>query len=83
MVCPSRQVAFHQQQGRAMQHRNNLKQTTSLEDRLATFAKEAREKAAQLPPGLERTELLKKAQRAETTRPSDWTITSASRPAKS
>jgi hypothetical protein len=46
MVCPSRQVAFHQQQGRAMQHRNNLKQTTSLEDRLATFAKEAREKAA-------------------------------------
>lgn len=45
-----------------MQHRNNLKQTTSLEGRLATFAKEAREKAAQLPRGIARTELLKKAQ---------------------
>jgi hypothetical protein len=32
-----------------MQRRNHFKQTTSLEDRLAAFAKEAREKALQLP----------------------------------
>lgn len=56
-----------------MQRRNHFKQTTSLEDRLAAFAKEAREQALQLPPGPERDALLKKAVRAETTHPEDWT----------
>ncbi len=65
-----------------MQHRNCLKQASSLEDRLAAFAKEARERAIQLPPGRERKELLRKAERAEETRPSEWTIVSQTRPAK-
>jgi protein subunit release factor A len=65
-----------------MQHRNRLKQASSLEDRLAAFAKEARERAIQLPPGRERKELLRKAERAEKTRPSEWTIVSQTRPAK-
>lgn len=59
-----------------MQRRNLLKQTASLENRLAAFAKDSREKAYQLPPGPERDDLLKKAERAEATRPGDWTIPS-------
>ena len=55
-----------------MQRRNYFRQTTSLEDRLATFAKEVREQALQLRPGPERDALLKKAVRAETTHPEDW-----------
>jgi hypothetical protein len=65
-----------------MQHRNRLKQTSSLEDRLVAFAKDARERAIQLPPGRERKELLRKAERAEKTRPSEWTIGLQTRPAK-
>jgi hypothetical protein len=63
-----------------MQRRNHFKQTTSLEDRLAAFAKEAREKALQLPPCPERTELLRKAERAESTHLSDWTGSAALQP---
>jgi len=55
-----------------MQHRNHSKPTTSLEERLAAFAKEARDRAIQLPPGPERDALLKKAEQAETVRPQDW-----------
>lgn len=46
--------------------RRRFKQTTSLRDRLASFAKEAREKASQLPLGPERDDLLKKARQADT-----------------
>ena len=49
-----------------MKHRRRVKQTTSLRDRLALFANEAREKAAQLRPGPEQDELLKKARQADT-----------------
>jgi hypothetical protein len=48
-----------------MQHRRRFKQTISLKDRLASFAKEAREKAVLLPPGPEKDALLKKARRAD------------------
>jgi hypothetical protein len=48
-----------------MQRRRD-KQTVSLKDRLASFAKEAADKASHLPSGLERDELLKKARRADT-----------------
>lgn len=41
-------------------------QTESLRDRLDSFAKTAREIAGLLPPGAEKDELLRKAQRAET-----------------
>jgi hypothetical protein len=41
------------------------KQALSLKDRLASFAKEVREKAAQLQPGSEQTALLEKARQAD------------------
>lgn len=49
-----------------MKHRNRTPQTTSLKDRLASFAKEVRDKAAGLRPGPERDALLKKARQADT-----------------
>jgi hypothetical protein len=49
-----------------VQRRRRFKQTTSLQERLSVFAKEAREKASLLPPGLERQDLLKKARQADT-----------------
>ena len=48
-----------------MQRRRD-KQTIPLKDRLASFAREVREKASQLRPGPERDDLLKRAQRADT-----------------
>lgn len=49
-----------------MQRRQRFKQSDSLRDRLASFAKEAIDKASHLPSGPERDELLKKARRADT-----------------
>lgn len=49
-----------------MQKRRRIKQTVSLADRLARFAKEAGEKASNLPPRAVRDELLKKVRQAET-----------------
>jgi hypothetical protein len=46
--------------------RRQFKQTTSLKERLAQFAKEVREKALQHRPGPERDALLKKARQADT-----------------
>jgi|HubBroStandDraft_6_1064221.scaffolds.fasta_scaffold2123989_1 hypothetical protein len=45
--------------------RHRFKQTESLQDRIASFGREAREKAARLPPGPERDALLKKARLAD------------------
>jgi hypothetical protein len=42
-----------------------------LQDRLASFAKDIRERAASLPPGNERDELLRKARQAVIAS-SDW-----------
>jgi hypothetical protein len=42
-----------------------IKQTIPLQDRLALFAIEVREKASLLPPGAEKEELDARAQRAE------------------
>jgi hypothetical protein len=47
--------------------RRRFKQKISLRDRLAYFAKAAREKASLLPPGAEKDELLRKARQADTT----------------
>jgi hypothetical protein len=44
-----------------------IKQTVSLKDRLASFAKKVREKASSLPPGIERDDLLMKASQADST----------------
>ena len=49
-----------------MSQRRHIKQTTSLKERLASFAREVRAKASRLPPGAERDTLLKKASRADT-----------------
>lgn len=46
--------------------RRRIKHTTSLKDRLASFANEAREKASRLRPGPERDALLKRAHQADT-----------------
>jgi hypothetical protein len=47
--------------------RRRFKHTIPLKDRLTIFAKGAREKAALLPPGYERQDLLAKAHRADHT----------------
>ena len=49
-----------------MSQRHRAKQTASLKDRLASFARKALDQAQQLPSGPERDELLKKARRADT-----------------
>ena len=49
-----------------MQKRRRFKQTLSLQDRLAAFAGELREKAAATPPGPEHDDLLKRAGQADT-----------------
>lgn len=49
-----------------MQHRRRFKQSTSLKERLASFANEVREKALQLRQGPEQDALLKKARQADT-----------------
>jgi len=48
-----------------MSERRRFKQITSLNDRPASIAKEAREKALQLRPGPERDALLKQARQAD------------------
>lgn len=49
-----------------MQYRRRFKQTEALKDRLASFAKNARERASLLPPGPERDDLLRRASQADT-----------------
>jgi hypothetical protein len=48
-----------------MKKRHRFKQTTSLKERLASFAKDARDKASLLRPGVEKEALLKKARQAD------------------
>ena len=43
-----------------------MKQTKSLQERIAEFAAEARQEAAGMPDGPEREKVLKKVQQAET-----------------
>jgi hypothetical protein len=49
-----------------MFERRRFEQTESLKDRLASFAKEVREKASLLPPGAERNNMLTRASQADT-----------------
>ena len=42
------------------------RRSESIQDRLTAFAQETREKASALPPGLEQTDMLRKARQAET-----------------
>lgn len=53
--------------------RRRVKQTDSLEKRLAAEAERLREEARSLPPGAERDEILRKARQAETgSQMSEW-----------
>jgi hypothetical protein len=55
------------------QHRRRIKQTHSLEERLAQEAGRLREQARQAAPGLEREDLLRRARQAETgSHMSEW-----------
>ena len=66
-----------------MQRRRCFKQTTSLKDRLTSFAEENRDKASLMPPGREREELLKKASRADTaSHLDDWANSAGLQPPK-
>ena len=49
-----------------MQRRRRFKQTTSLQDRLASFAEELKAKASRLRAGSEQADLLKKVRQADT-----------------
>ena len=63
--------------------RRQFKQTISLKERLASFAKEIREKARLMPPCREREELLKRASRADTaSHLDDWANSPGLQPPK-
>lgn len=49
-----------------MQKRLRFKPTQSFQDRLALFANDARERAADMPPGQQKDDLLRKARQADT-----------------
>ena len=49
-----------------MRKRRRFKQSQSLHERLQAFAEDARARAAGLPPGTEREQLLRKAREADT-----------------
>lgn len=57
--------------------RRHLRQTDSLKDRLASFAKDARKKASLLPPGAEKEQMLRKARQADTAAHLDDWVNSA------
>jgi len=63
--------------------RRRFKQTISLKDRLASFAQEIRDNAAQLGPGPAQDELLKRARQADTaSHIDDWANSSGLQPPK-
>jgi hypothetical protein len=49
-----------------MQKRRRFKQSSSLKERLFSFAKEMREKASHLAPGPKQDDLFRRAQQADT-----------------
>jgi len=66
-----------------MQTRYRFKQTMSLQDRLASFAKEMRDKASLMPPSREKDDLLERASRADTaSHLDDWTNSAGLLPPK-
>lgn len=66
-----------------MLKRRRFIQKLSSKDRLALFAKTAREKASRLPPGAEKDELFHKARQADTTAHlDDWVNSPGLQPPK-
>ena len=63
--------------------RRLLKQTLTLEERLAAEAKRLREEASLLPPGAAREELIRRARKAETASyMNEWLASPGLRPPK-
>lgn len=61
--------------------RRRFKQTVSLKDRLEAFANDLRHQAIALPPGEEKSDLLKRVRRAETAADLDnWANSSGLKP---
>jgi hypothetical protein len=67
-----------------MLKRRRSKQTMSLHQRIIRFAEDTREQAAQLPPGLEKDDLLEKVRQADTaaSHVEDWARSSGLQPPK-
>lgn len=66
-----------------MNKRLRFKQTESLADRLTTFAKLMRERAAHMAPGVEKSAVLAKAAQADATADMDrWIRSSELKPPK-
>jgi hypothetical protein len=60
-----------------------FKQTESLKDRIASFGRQVRQRASQLPPGKEKDDLLQKARLADmASNLDDQTKSSSLRPPK-
>jgi hypothetical protein len=63
--------------------RRRVRQTVSLQDRLAQRARDDRDQARRLPPGREREELLRRARRAESaSQMTEWLSFPPSKPEK-
>jgi hypothetical protein len=62
----SKASALTQTREHAMQTRRRFKQTESFEQRLETFARDARGRADLMPEGEERDDLIKRARRTDT-----------------
>jgi len=66
-----------------MEKRRRDQQAQSFKDRLSAFAKEARAKAAELAPGIERDDMLRKARQADTAAHlNDWANSPGQQPPK-
>jgi hypothetical protein len=66
-----------------MPKRNRSKPPGSIQDRLIAFAKDLRQRAALLPAGPERDDLIQRARQAETTTHLDeWVNSPGLKPAK-
>ena len=66
-----------------IRRRVRFKQKLSLKERLSAFATQIRKKAAELPPGIERDDCLRRARQAETASHLDeWVNSSGLRPPK-
>jgi hypothetical protein len=55
-----------------MLKRNRLKQAQSFKERPVSFATDLRDQAAQLPAGVEREDMLRRARRANAAAHLDW-----------
>jgi hypothetical protein len=66
LITANPTVRTRKHRGCVMQNRRRFKHQVSLQDRIIAWAREVRAQAAELPPGPDRDELLKKVRQAET-----------------